>query len=186
MKYAILLLIILIVFAVWRKINSKNNKEQIVDVNDSKSPKESFMEIVKDEVLIDNSLELNMMYDFEISSVTKKENTLDILITIHNKSDKTVRIDLKEATYSLYFTKKVLKAAITFYEELNMGTNDILLKNTILPDSQLIRNIYFFNTNLDQFHQNDALTIDLMINNQSYQLKRYLYQSDIQLIKIVC
>ena len=186
MKYAILLLIILIVFAVWRKINSKNNKEQMVDVNDSKSPKESFVEIVKDEVLIDNSHELNSMYDFEISSVTKKENTLDILITIHNKSEKTVRIDSKEATYSSYFTKKELKAAITFYEELNMGTNDILLKNTILPDSQLIRNIYFFNTNLDQFHQNDALTIDLMINNQSYQLKRYLYQSDIQLIKIVC
>ncbi len=93
---------------------------------------------------------------------------------------------MKEATYSSYFTKKELKAVITFYGELSMGTNDILLKNTILPDSQLIRNIYFFNTNLDQFHQNDALTIDLMINNQSYQLKRYLYQSDIQLIKIVC
>ena len=186
MKYAILLLIILIVFAVWRKINSKNNKEQIVDVNDSKSPKESFIEIVKDEVLIDNSHELNMMYDFEISSVTKKENTLDILITIHNKSDKTVRIDLKEATYSSYFTKKGLKAAITFYGELSMGTNDILLKNTILPDSQLIRNIYFFNTNLNQFHQNDALTIDLMINNQSYQFKKYLHQSDIQLIKVIC
>lgn len=182
MKYVFLLIVVLIVFVIWRKINARKTEEQFVD--EVEEPKVSFLSIKKADVLEERSKN-NLLFDFEISSMTKKNNTLDILITIYNHSDKTIRIDLKEAIYESFSTKEQLKADVTFYGELSMGTNDILLKNTILPELQVIRNIYFFKTNLHQFHQNDALTIDLMVNNQPYQLVKSIHQSKLESIKVI-
>ena len=182
MKYAFLLIIVLVIFVIWRKINSKKSTDQLID--EVEEPKLSFLSIDKDEFM-NEVVENDSLFDFEISSITKKDDTLDILITIYNHSEKTVRIDLKEAIYSSFSTKKQLKADVTFYGELNMGTNDILLKNTILPELQVIRNIYFFKIDLNEFHQNDALTIDLLINNQPYQLTKYIHQSKLESIKVI-
>lgn len=182
MKYVFLLIVVLIVFVIWRKINARKTEEQFVD--EIEEPKVSFLSIKKADVLEERSKN-NLLFDFEISSITKKDDTLDILITIYNHSEKTVRIDLKEAIYSSFSTKKLLKADVTFYGELNMGTNDILLKNTILPELQVIRNIYFFKIDLNEFHQNDVLTIDLLINNQPYQLTKYIHQSKLESIKVI-
>ena len=184
MKYIFLLLIVLIVFVIWRKVKSKNETIQPTDVNEIDEPKVTFSPIVKDEILSE-LIENNSLYDFEISSVTKKQDTLDILISFINRSDKTVRIDLKQAVFSSKFSNQQLKADVTFYGELSMGTNDILLKNTILPDSQVIRNVYFFYTQLSQFHKNDALIIDVLINNELFQFTKYLSQSKLESVKII-
>ena len=162
----------------------RRQKGQSTKIQQPAESKVSFLSINKADVLEERSKN-NSLFDFEISSITKKNNTLNILITIYNYSDKTIRIDLKEAIYESFSTKEQLKADVTFYGELSMGTNDILLKNTILPELQVIRNIYFFKTNLHQFHQNDTLTIDLMVNNQPYQLVKSIHQSKLESIKVI-
>jgi len=66
-----------------------------------------------------------------------------------------------------------------------MGTNDILLKNTVLRESHVIRNIYFFETDLIHFNQNDYLEIDIEINGEHHQFKNYFHQITFESIKYI-
>lgn len=182
MKYLILFVIILIVFLLYKKFNSKKVIEKKVEV---KEPKVSFVEIKKSTQMKENGGESNLPYNFLISSLTKRDNTLELLISIENHTEKTTRIDLKEAIYFSTELQHIYKADVTFYGELSMGTNDILLKNTILPDSHVIRNIYFFNHDFKIFDEMDYIEIKLEINQEFYTFKQFLHESNIKSVKFI-
>ena len=185
MKYVFLIIVLLIIFVIWRKIRSKSSTNQSDYASGVEETEIVYNEIIKAENLESIVEENNTFYEFEISSLTKNKDTLETLITIKNNSDKTARIDLKQAIYTSFTSKDKLKADVIFYGELAMGTNDILLKNTILPELEVIRNVYFFHINLTEFHQNDSISIDLLINDEPFYFTKYLHQSNIQTIKII-
>lgn len=182
MKYLILFAIILIFFLIYKRLSSKRDELKKVEL---KEPKVSFIEIKKSIQKKENKKEINLPYHFLISSVTKRDNTIELLISIENYTDKTTRIDLKEAVYFSNKLQQAFKADVTFYGELSMGTNDILLKNTILPDSHVIRNIYFFDHDLLIFDEMDYVEIVLKINQEVYTLRKYLYESNLDSIKFI-
>ena len=160
MIYLISVIIILILSFLGFSFLSKKQKSKQVIVKRNDEQHISYSEIVDNLERQEVEKDLSSLYDFEISSITQNKAVLDILITFINHSDKTTRVDLVKMNYFSHATNQKMEADVTFYGELAMGTNDILLKNTILPDSHVIRNIYFFETDLIYFNQNDYLEIN--------------------------
>ncbi|WP_413532925.1 hypothetical protein [Empedobacter brevis] len=182
MKYLFLLVILLILFIIYKKLKKDQIEKTFLKEEEQKI---EYLAIDKENDLIQNSNQQFSEYQIKIDSVTKKKNTLEFLISVQNNSTKTARINIIEADFYSNFSQEKIKADVTFYGELGMGTNDILLKNTILPDSHVIRNIYFFDTDLDRFNQNDYLEIDIEINGEHYQFKIYFHQTTLQSIKYI-
>lgn len=182
MKYLILFVLILIILVLYKKMNSKKTVVKNIEIEE---PKVSFIAIDKSNEKKENFEHNALPYNFVISSITKKEKTLELLISIENHTHKTIRINLKEATYFSSTLQEKIKADVTFYGELNMGTNDILLKNTILPEAHVIRNIYFFDHNFSNFNEMDFVEITLEIHQQVIHLKQYLYESNLDSVKFV-
>ena len=182
MKYLFILLVLLVLFVIYKKLKTAQIEKPLLK---EEEPKISFLKIEKNDDLIDDSNEQISEFEVKIDSVTKKKNTLEFLISIQNNTEKTVRINIVEADFYSNSSQKKIKADVTFYGELAMGTNDILLKNTILPDSHVIRNIYFFETDLIYFNQNDYLEIDIEINEKHHQFKNYFHQTTFESIKYI-
>ena len=181
MKYLILLVLVLVFFLIYKRLNFRKNIEK----KEIKEPNVSFINVKKSDYKEKVITEENTPYDFFISSITKKDNTLELLVSIRNHTEKTVRINLLETIYFSTDLRQVFTADITFYGELNMGTNDILLKNTILPNSHVIRNIYFFEHDFLVFDEKDYVEIILEVNQKKYKFKQTLLESNLDSIKFI-
>ncbi|TGN27994.1 hypothetical protein [Empedobacter tilapiae] len=181
MKYLILLGLVLVFFLIYKRLNFRKNIEK----KEIKEPNVSFINVKKSDCKEKVITEKNTPYDFLISSITKKDNTLELLVSIRNHTEKTIRINLLEAIYFSADLRQAFTADVTFYGELNMGTNDILLKNTILPNSHVIRNIYFFEHDFLVFDENDYVEIILEINQKKYKFKQTLLESNLDSIKFI-
>ena len=185
MIYLISVIIILILSLLGFSLLSKKQKSKQVIVKRNDEQQISYSEIVDNLERQEVEKDLSSHYDFEISSITQNKAVLDILITFINHSDKTTRVDLVKMNYFSHATNQKMEADVTFYGELNMGTNDILLKNTILPHSTLIRNIFFFNSAIKTYSMQDFVEIEVKFNEELFVLKKYLYQADLEQVKIV-
>lgn len=120
-------------------------------------------------------------FDFDISTISFKENEIETLVTLQNNSSKHIRIEILDA----YFMLNNQRFQGDFkLRELTMGTNDILLKNTILSQQTLIRNIYFTNIQPEEFSGTAELTIQLLINEQAHTLIKNINQSTIKQLQI--
>ncbi len=182
MKYLILFVLIIIVFLIYKRLSSKKVIEKEEEIEE---PNVSFVKVKKSIQKKEIPVEKTISYDFLISSITKKDSTLELLISIQNYTDKTVRINLQKAIYFSNNLQQTFTADVTFYGELSMGTNDILLKNTILPDSHVIRNIYFFGHDFSIFEETDYVEIKLEVDQETYEFRQYLYESTLDSIKFI-
>ncbi len=180
----VILIIILVVFVLWRKIRNIKSANETASEKEVNEPKISYVPILQNEEK-EIAETFNLFYDFEILSITQKGENLELLLNFVNHSNQTIRIDLQKALYHSISLQKSVEADSTFYGELNMGTNDILLKNTILPGANVIRNVYFFNLTLNDFNQNDSIEVNLVIENQLYKLKKFLHESKLDRIKVI-
>lgn len=167
---------------IYKRLNSKKVIEKEAEI---KKPNVSFIEVKKSIQKKKMPIEKTISYDFLISSMTKKDSTLELLISIQNYTDKTVRINLQKAIYFSNNLQQTFTADVTFYGELSMGTNDILLKNTILPDSHVIRNIYFLDHDFSIFEETDYVEIKLEVDQETYEFRQYLYESTLDSIKFI-
>jgi len=182
MKYLILFVLIIVVFLIYKRLSSKKVIEKEAEIEE---PNVSFIEVKKSIQKKKMPIEKTISYDFLILSMTKKDSNLELLISIQNYTDKTVRINLQKAIYFSNNLQQTFTADVTFYGELSMGTNDILLKNTILPDSHVIRNIYFLDHDFSIFEETDYVEIKLEVGQETYEFRQYLYESTLDSIKFI-
>ncbi|WP_334126432.1 hypothetical protein [Empedobacter brevis] len=162
-----------------------SSKKVIEKEAEIEEPNVSFIEVKKSIQKKKMPIEKTISYDFLILSMTKKDSNLELLISIQNYTDKTVRINLQKAIYFSNNLQQTFTADVTFYGELSMGTNDILLKNTILPDSHVIRNIYFLDHDFSIFEETDYVEIKLEVGQETYEFRQYLYESTLDSIKFI-
>lgn len=154
-------------------------KDQVIEtVKKTSKTKMDLIPINKFENGINHTIKT---YDFDISTISFKNDEIETLVTFYNNSSKHIRLDIKEAYFTL--EKKKIEGDYKL-RELTMGTNDILLKNTILSQQTLIRNIYFKNINPEDFTGNAQLTIRLTINDEEYILDQTINQSSIKNLQI--
>ena len=171
--------LILLLGFIYLKFQAKKKVVVTIQENEVKIPKVSYIPISKTE-----KGQINFQDDFvfDISSITKRENELDILVTFQNNSGKHIRIEILKAVLTLNNIEIIGDHQL---KEMTMGTNDIILKNTILSGGNLIRNIYFPIKNNELYKSNDSLKIELLINNEPYTLENSFGKSTVDQIKVI-
>lgn len=170
--------IILIGLFILKFQSKKNIKNSILD-NEIKTPKISYIPIKKNQI---GKINYKDDFSFDISTITQKDNQLDLLISFHNNSTKHVRIDIKKTVLNLNGHEIIGDHQL---KEMTMGTNDIILKNTILSGGNLIRNIYFSNISTEDFFGKVFLKIDLLINGESHNLENSFENSTVNEVKVI-
>ena len=121
-------------------------------------------------------------FSFDISTIILNDNTYDFLITLTNNLGKHVRIDIKEVILS---TNQTLYNGDFSFLDLTLGTNDYILKNTIIDNGNLIRNIHFkINEDISIKHD-DYITIKLNVNNNPLILRKSINESSVKKVKII-
>lgn len=173
------ILILFIIGFIFLKSQVKKNVEITIQENEIKSPKVTYIQISKTEK---GKVNFQDDYTFDISSITKRKNKLDILTTFQNNSSKHIRIEIIKTVLSLNGKEIVGDHQL---KEMTMGTNDIILKNTILSGGNLIRNIYFSDINSQEYNSTDTLKIELLINNAPYTLENSFGKSTVDKVKVI-
>lgn len=173
------IIVILILGILYLNHLAKKKLKVTIQENEIKEPKVSYIAIKKSEV--DNRND-QQDFVFDISTITKRGNELDILVTFQNNSTKHIRIDIQKATLVLKDQEIIGDHQL---KEMTMGTNDIILKNTILSTGNLIRNIYFTTTENIEFQSNDLLKIELLINNDFFVLENTIGNSTVDKVKVI-
>ena len=141
----------------------------------------TFEKIEKENVLIkDQSNQLLA----DISTIIKRDNIYDVLITFTNNLGKHIRIDLEEITLYYNNQNNQLNGNFTFLD-LTLGTNDYILKNTIIDGGNLIRNVHFTSNETIIFKGGDVIAIKLKVNNEPYEINTSINESTITEVKII-
>lgn len=181
--FIVVVLFALLAYGYWYLSKLNKKKENVLAEIEIKEPTSSFVAL-KDKENSPNVKNDADGFFFDIFSIVFKEKICDVMIIFENRSNQHIRIDIEKVT--LYVNKINQTLAGDFsLKELNMGTNDIILKNTILIDSDLVRNIYFENLKVEDFTAQDTITIELLINGQKAILKNSLAESSILKFEII-
>lgn len=120
----------------------------------------------------------------DISTIIKRDNYYDFLLTFNSHLGKHIRIDIKEIKLFTTQFKNGLSGNFSF-QDLTLGTNDYILKNTIIAGGNLIRNVHFKTNEIIDFNGNDTIIIELKINNEPYTIKTCINESTVKEIKII-
>lgn len=172
-------ILILLLGFIYLKFQVKKKKVISIEENEIKAPKVSYISISKSEA---GKINYQDDFVFDISSITKRENELDILVNFRNNSEKHIRIEISKTILTLNNTAIIGDHQL---KEMTMGTNDIILKNTILSGGNLIRNIYFPIKNNELYKSEDTLKIELSINNEPFILENSFGKSTVDKIKVI-
>lgn len=123
-------------------------------------------------------------FSFDIFSVVQKENVIDFMLVFENNSSQHIRIEIEKI--SLFVNSKHTHFEGDFkLNDLTMGTNDILLKNTVLRGGNLVRNTLFNNLSIDEFSSNDTIEIKLLINGNLHEIYNSLGESSFNKFEII-
>lgn len=163
------------------KINNVQ-KETVSSYEIPKEPEFYFVPILKDVELIQND-QIND-FSFDISSIIQDKDAQDILLTFSNNSTAHVRIEFIEILFVSHIYNKSF-VGDSSYKDLTMGTNDIILKNTIISGGNLVRNIIFKTSEKFQFSGKDEIIIKLYINNIEYTLSQNINNSKVKEVKVI-
>ena len=168
--------LILAVLGIKKVLFSKEQPEEILPTK-----RETKLDLIPIPKTTQGGNDSSKSYDFDISTISFKSNEIETLVTLYNNSSKHIKLEILEA----YFTLNNQRIEGDYkLRELNMGTNDILLKNTILSQQTLIRNIYFKGIDAEQFSGDSELTIRLIINQEEITLVKTINQSSIKNLQI--
>ena len=121
-------------------------------------------------------------YFLDIVTITKNKNEFELVVNFENNTDKHIRI-------------KILKIQLvhngtefdgdSFIYEMKMGTNDAILKNTVIAQGTLLKNILFKDLDVNQISGNDYIIIELLINDEPHVLENSINGSTVDQIKII-
>lgn len=181
--FIVIVLFALLAYGYWYLSKLNKKKENVLAEIEIKEPTSTFIALQDKE----NSPSVKNDADgfiFDIFSIVFKKDICDVMIIFENRSNQHIRIDIEKVTLHLKKSNRSLNGDFSL-KELNMGTNDIILKNTILIDSHLVRNAYFENLKVEDFSAQDTLTIELLINGQKTILRNSLAESSIRKFEIV-
>ena len=156
----------------WKTRKKKN------DVEKSYKTKISYLPIQKSEIVKQDV----GAFELDIVSLTENQERFEVVVNFKNNQQKSVRIDVKEIELS--HQGKVYKGDSSIYE-LNMGTNDAILKNTIISNGNLLKNILFQDIKADNISEKDAIKIVFEENNLTYKLTQTINASSVTEIKVI-
>lgn len=146
--------------------------------NENLKTKVYFQKIEKeDESIIDKG-----DYFLDIATIAKNKNEFEFVVNFENNTDKHIRI--KILNIQLIHNGKEYSGD-SFIYELKMGTNDAILKNTVIAQGTLLKNILFKDLDLNQILGDDYIIIELLINDEPYVLENSINGSSVDQIKIV-
>lgn len=121
-------------------------------------------------------------YFLDIVTITKNKNEFEFVLNFENNTDEYIRLKLINA--QLIHDGRELIGDFYRYE-MNIGTNDAILKNTVVSKGNLLKNILFKDLILDNIVGNDYLIIELLINNVPCVLECSVNGSSVSEIKII-
>ena len=121
-------------------------------------------------------------YIINIVSITKKQNEFEFVVDFKNNTNQHIR--LKILNIQLIHDGKEFQGN-SFIYEMNMGTNDALLKNTVIAQGNLLKNIMFRDLSLNQITGDDYMIIELLINEEPFVLETSINNSVVDQIRII-
>jgi hypothetical protein len=121
-------------------------------------------------------------YFLDIATIAKNKNEFEFVVNFENNTDKHIRI--KILNIQLIHNGKEYNGD-SFIYELKMGTNDAILKNTVIAQGTLLKNILFKDLDLNQILGDDYIIIELLINDEPYVLENSINGSSVDQIKII-
>lgn len=127
---------------------------------------------------------INEMEDYVISivSITKNQNEFEFVVDFKNYTNEHIR--LKVLNIQLIHDGREFQGD-SFIYEMNMGTNDAILKNTVIANGNLLKNILFRDLSLDQIIGDDYIIIELLINDEPSVLETSINNSVVDQIKVI-
>ncbi len=158
-------------FNFFKKARKGEVKEKLeTKIHFQKIEKEVGTEMNNDDFLID------------IVTITKNNDEFEFVVNFENNSEKHIRIKILKIQF-IHNGKEF--DGDSFIYEMNMGTNDAILKNTVIAQGTLLKNILFKDLNLAEIKGDDYLIIELLINDEPYVLENSISGSTVDQIKII-
>lgn len=120
----------------------------------------------------------------DISTIIKRDEYYDFLLTFDNYLGKHIRIALEEIKLITNQHQDGIIGDFSF-QDLTLGTNDYILKNTIIDGGNLIRNVHFKTTENIIFNGDESIIIQLKVNNEPYEINTSVNASTVKEIRII-
>lgn len=156
----------------WKTSKKKN------DVEKSYKTKISYLPILKKEKVTPEKGD----FELDIISLTENQEKFEVVVNFKNNLQNSVRIHVKQIEF--LHQGKVYNGDAAIYE-LNMGTNDAILKNTIISNGNLLKNILFQEIKAQHISESDVIKIVFEVNNLTYKLKQSISASSVAEIKVI-
>lgn len=121
-------------------------------------------------------------YFLDIATISKNKNEFEFVVNFENNTNNHIR--LKILNIQLIHDGKEFEGD-SFIYEMKMGTNDAILKNTVIAQGTLLKNILFKGLDVNQISGDDYIIIELLINDQPYVLENSINGSTVDQIKII-
>ena len=163
---------------IWLKKSTKKEVEPL----SSKKSEITYLPIQK--VHRTNPVHLDQSdFVINIQSISRLLDHIEFVIELKNNSDRYIKIDFQKVTL-IQGNGKIYNGDYS-YLDFTMGTNDLILKNTVLSGMSLIRNIKFEEFDIQSIRSTDVIEVELFINEIKYKLSTNVNDSEVTEIKVV-
>lgn len=123
-------------------------------------------------------------FEFNILSITQNEDEIDVVVVFQNNSPSHVRIEITQVVF-LQFQNNFKIFGSSELNDLTMGTNDIILKNTILSGGKLVRNLKWNGFHQYAFDERDTIEITFKVQEDTYTISNTIQNSTLDEIKYI-
>jgi len=161
----------------------RNYKKTITPI-ESLSSKKTEIKYIKIEKNNEKSYPTNdENYSLNIQSISQLLDHIEFVLEIKNNTDHFIKINIKKVT--LIQANGSVHSGDYSYLDFMMGTNDLILKNTILSGMTLIRNIKFEQFDINTISVDDKIDLELEINDNLHCLSIDVNGSEVADIKVI-
>lgn len=175
----IILGIIILYFIFFFRYHSKKRKKKLASI-----PQEEIKTIPIQRKQRGNlSKSINLNYDFSISDMNRKKDYLQVTLLIHNLSKQPVEVLVKNAFYISSKTKTQYEGDCTYFSYAKLGEKSI--DSIILPGFNVKRECNFYRFDLNEFYDEDYIIIQATFDNQLYTIKKQIFETDLQSIRLI-
>lgn len=177
----IILGIVILYFIFFFRYHSKKRKEKLASV-----PQEEIKTIPiqrKQRSNLSKSIGLN--YDFSISEMNRKKDYLQVALLIHNNTKEPVQAVLQNAFYISSITKTQYAGDCTYLSYVKLGEQKNNIDSVILPGLNIKREANFYRFDLNELYDEDYIIIQATFDNQLYTIKKQIFETDLQSIRLV-
>lgn len=164
-------------FIVWFKNSSKKEVEPL----STKKSEISYLPLQKNNTQSLKSEDAEFVLN--IQSISKLLDHIEFVVELKNNSDRYIKIEFQKVI--LIQGNEISYSGDYSYLDFMMGTNDLILKNTVLSGMSLIRNIKFEEFDYTTIKGDNQIIIDIIINDKLYNLSTTINDSEVAEIKVV-